>query len=183
MKFNDNHGFIIDYEILENAIMFKFADKKLKDKEFLIHESSNGYAFICINSNKIMVHRIIAEYMMGSELGDELSVHHIDRNKKNNSIENIQVMHQSLHNYIHGKEIEHDLSIILKHQKMAVDVLRRKDVTESKVKELHDMGYGYRRIAKILHCSRNTVRRRLGVIDVYGYKPKSNLENEIREEM
>ena len=72
MKFNDNHGFIIDYEILENAIMFKFADKELKDKEFVIHESNNGYAFICINSDKIMVHRIIAEYMMGSELGEEL---------------------------------------------------------------------------------------------------------------
>lgn len=179
MKFINNHDIIVDYEILENAIMFKFPEPKIKNAEIEIHYGKDGYAFICVCNQKCAVHRIIGEYMIGAELDKKLFVHHIDKNKKNNSINNLQVMQQSLHNQVHSGERNTDIEVILKHQKLAADSLKRKDVTEENVKKLHDMGYGYRRIAKILNCSRNTVRRRLGVLDVYGYKPKVACANKL----
>lgn len=51
------------------------------------------------------VHRIIAEQIIGRPLYPEEVVHHIDGNKQNNSVDNLQVLpNQAEHARIHFKK-------------------------------------------------------------------------------
>lgn len=43
------------------------------------------------------VYRLIGKYMVGCNLGSEIHVHHIDGNKLNNNVSNLQVIKNELH--------------------------------------------------------------------------------------
>jgi hypothetical protein len=74
--------------------------------------SANGYAYILSydHPNKdcrgyVGEHRLVAERTIGRYLADEEVVHHKDRNKLNNSPDNLQVMaSQSDHIKLHREE-------------------------------------------------------------------------------
>ena len=57
--------------------------------------TKNGY---------VLMHRIVIENNLKRLLNDNEIVHHIDGNKKNNNIENLQVMESKAHNKMHGLE-------------------------------------------------------------------------------
>ena len=50
------------------------------------------------------VHRLVMELSLGRTLSRNEVVHHIDRNKTNNSIENLQLMTRSAHTSLHRRE-------------------------------------------------------------------------------
>ena len=50
-------------------------------------------------------HRFIAEKIFGRKLAPNEVVHHIDRNKRNNSPENLIIVTRSEHAHIHEKDI------------------------------------------------------------------------------
>lgn len=50
------------------------------------------------------LHRVIMEEHLGRKLTTDEVVHHIDRNKKNNDISNLQVMTWSEHSKLHARE-------------------------------------------------------------------------------
>lgn len=55
-------------------------------------------------NNYVLAHRVIMENHLGRLLDTNEIVHHIDGNKKNNLIENLQLMTSSEHSSLHGNE-------------------------------------------------------------------------------
>lgn len=63
---------------------------------------TDGYHMIRINAQRKLAHRQIMEEHLGRALLDTEVVHHIDGNRKNNAIENLQVLpSQSAHITLH----------------------------------------------------------------------------------
>ena len=55
-------------------------------------------------NNYVLHHRIVVENALGRLLGSDEVVHHINGNKKDNCITNLQVLNAKEHAVIHGKE-------------------------------------------------------------------------------
>ena len=57
----------------------------------------------------VLMHRVVMENFLGRMLTDEEVVHHKDHNKKNNSIDNLELMttvaHQEMHSREHGRQM------------------------------------------------------------------------------
>jgi hypothetical protein len=70
-----------------------------KNKRSKIYLGENGY-YQFIDSD-IYVHRWVMEKHLGKKLSSHEVVHHKDRNKLNNSIENLQIMYRWEHDEIH----------------------------------------------------------------------------------
>lgn len=70
-----------------------------------------GYEFVWINRKRIVVHRLVMEQHLGRPLLKSEVVHHIDGNKRNNAIDNLQLAtshseHRRLHHPRHINEVE-----------------------------------------------------------------------------
>ena len=63
----------------------------------------NKYISLKINGKKYDEHRLIMENNIGRKLTFNEVVHHIDGNKSNNKIENLQLMSRSEHARLHSK--------------------------------------------------------------------------------
>lgn len=103
--------------------------------------------------------------MVGMDFDKKICVHHINCNKLDNRISNLQVMKNSLHTkehyifqYVSKKQLD-------KNRKKAVEKRKRNDVTTLQVLELRQQGKTYGEIAKELNCGENTVWRRLSKIN------------------
>jgi len=73
-------------------------------------ESTGGYTFLS-SGGLILEHRKVMEDIIGRKLQKEETVHHWDKNKKNNAIENLclfrsQAAHSRLHAYANRQGIE-----------------------------------------------------------------------------
>lgn len=52
----------------------------------------------------VLMHRVVMENFLGRMLKDNEVVHHIDHNKKNNDISNLELLTNSNHSKIHARE-------------------------------------------------------------------------------
>lgn len=161
MTFENSCNCIVDYKVLEKAIIDECHRRGFEPKDKYKIYKYRGYAGISIKHDKVSVHRIIGKYMVGYDFGSEVHVHHIDGNKFNNSVSNLQVLKNSLHtkehNLVQYVSEEHKRGF----GNRAKEIISRKDVTEEKVKVLREKGLTLPEIAKELNCGYNTVRRRL----------------------
>lgn len=65
----------------------------------------NGYVEFTTGSNKgRLVHTVVMEEFLGRTVRGDECVHHIDRNRSNNSIDNLAVMTKSAHSRLHRFE-------------------------------------------------------------------------------
>jgi hypothetical protein len=64
--------------------------RRVKAKDYILtqEELKTGYLRVCINNKRYLVHRIVLNAFKG--IGDNLVVNHIDNNKKNNCINNLE---------------------------------------------------------------------------------------------
>ena len=165
MIFENVCSCIVDYNILENAIIEECQRRKIKPKNNYKIYMYRGYAGISIKHEKVSVHRIIGKYMVGYDFGPEIIVHHIDGNKLNNSVNNLQVLKNSLHIKQHNLVSFMDKDKLRENAKKATEAIKRKDITEEQVKKLRKEGFTIKEIAQMLNCGVNTVNRRLGMRD------------------
>ena len=163
MKFVNECGCIVDYSILEKAIIDECKRRNVTPNDCYKIYMYRGYAGISIKHDKVSVHRILGKYMIGCDLPNNVIVHHIDMNKLNNNINNLQVMKSELHIKEHNivqyvsKEYMKGCGNRMK------DIVSRKDVTKEKVVDLRNSGFTIKEIAIKLNCGCNTVYRRLGM--------------------
>ena len=92
MKFENACNCIVDYSILEKAIKEECSRRNITPKDEYKIYLYRGYAGISIKHDKVSVHRIIGKYIVGFNFDSEIHVHHIDGNKLNNNISNLQVI-------------------------------------------------------------------------------------------
>lgn len=132
-------GYFID----ENGAVISMKSKT--PRVLAVNKNNKGYATIriCQNGKRQTksVHRIYAEaYIPNPE--NKPFINHIDGNRMNYSIDNLEWCTQSeniLHSFTLGRE----------NPKVNSDVI-------VKIKELMDIGYGCRKIAKELNISKST---------------------------
>lgn len=61
------------------------------------HLDKQGYKLLSVEGEKILEHRFVMQKFIGRKLKESEIVHHVDGNKLNNSIENLQVMDRASH--------------------------------------------------------------------------------------
>ena len=64
----------------------------------------SGYKVIKVDTTYKLEHRLIVEKFIGRKLKKNEIVHHVDGDKKNNSIENLQIMDKKEHDKLHFEE-------------------------------------------------------------------------------
>lgn len=101
--------------------------------------------------------------MVGYDLPPNIVVHHIDGNKLNNEISNLQVMKSELHIKEHNIVQYVPTEYMRGCGNRMKNIISRADVTREAVIELRKKGFTISGIAKELHCGYNTVCRRLGM--------------------
>ena len=141
MKFDNECNCVVDFSVLENAIIEECKRRNIKPKEKYKIYDYRGYAGISLKHDKVSVHRIIGKYMVGFDFGSEIHVHHIDM---------VQYVSEN-----HLKGFGDRMK----------NIVSRNDVTKEKVAELRSNGFTISEIAKELKCGINTVNRRLGMKD------------------
>jgi len=105
------------------------------------HAWRNGY---------VKIHRLVVEKSLGRHLNNDEHVHHIDRDKRNNHISNLEIVTMSEHRIIHNNETK--------------DYSSKWDL--NKIKKLYEKGSTTREIAKITGMGKSNVShhlRKLGV--------------------
>lgn len=165
MEFINECNCIFENEVLECSIIEECKRRKIKPKSQYKIYNYRGYAGISLKHDKVSIHRIIGKYMVGMDFDKKICVHHINHNKLDNRISNLQVMKNSLHTkehyifqYVSKKQLDEN-------RKKAVEKRKRNDVTTLQVLELRQQGKTYGEIAKELKCGENTVWRRLSKIN------------------
>lgn len=112
--------------------------------------TASGYKKIRVNydhpkkdsSGYVHEHVLVMEQKLGRYLKEDEVVHHIDRNRLNNSIENLQLMNKSDHKCMHSRE-------------------DRKKIDVEKAAKMLDDGYVYEQVSSYFGISESGLRKKL----------------------
>lgn len=129
--------------------MMKYQEGKRKPKL-----QKNGYLTITIGNKKHYVHRLIMEEYLGRKLKSNEQVHHINENKTDNRIENLQVISNKKHKKLHAKENG------LGKNRVGIEPTNKttKDI-QNKIQSLRKNGYLLSEICNITKLSYPTVQK------------------------
>ena len=129
--------------------MIKYWDNKRKPRL-----QKNGYLTICIENKKYYVHRLIMEEYLGRKLIKNEQVHHINGNKLDNRIENLQLINLGEHQKIHSKNnnFGKDRKGIEPVNKTNIKIIKQ-------IKELRKQGYLLKEISAITKLSYPTIQK------------------------
>lgn len=163
MKFENACNCTIDYEVLEKSIIDECKRRGIEPKDKYKIYMYRGYAGISLKHDKVSVHRIIGKYMVGFDFGSEIHVHHINGDKMNDTVQNLQVLKRELHTKSHNLSQYVSQSHKKNFGNRIRDINSRNDVTEEKVIRLRNEGLTIPQIAERLNCGYSTVCRRLGM--------------------
>ena len=161
LKFINKCNCIVDYDLLEKAILWFAKDVIFEVKSITMY---GKYPCVSIYNDKIHIHRLLKYYTEKRILKRTEYVHHLDGNKLNASIDNLQIVQGSQHQSIHNKNktlsAEHR-NKISKANRNRKDIKIKKRICMPNLAEYIKMGYSINKIAKIYGCDWSTVKRRM----------------------
>lgn len=109
------------------------------------------------NNNFIRYSRYIMEKCLGRKLTKDEVVHHIDGNKLNDDIKNLEIKTNKKHLHDHWKGIAPVKAI-----KNSLEVHRQKRLKNyKKIKRLREQGLSWKKMKEIIGLSANTMRKSL----------------------
>ncbi len=126
-----------------------------------------GYVEIKTERGYVRKHVLEMELHIGRRLNKDEVVHHIDRNRLNNSIENLQLMTHGEHTALHNKE---DPVSSATGRKIAVANQKFSPEAIQKARQLVSGGLSQREVGLLLGMSQITVSRavrNLTYVDIY----------------
>lgn len=100
IEFNNTCNCIVDYNELENAILWYIEKPVQSIKKIYIH---GNYPAITINREKIHIHRLLMEYWLKTDIPRNFYVHHINENKLDARKENLALIFMTTHQSKHNK--------------------------------------------------------------------------------
>ena len=118
-----------------------------------IESITNTYKTIQVDKKQVREHRYIMECFLGRKLGSDEIVHHKDGNKKNNSIENLEILSRSEHIKRHYAEIGQN-----NNQFKRKYFLDKKHLTEL----YQNPNMTHKKLAEMFGCSTGTIALILG---------------------
>jgi hypothetical protein len=178
INFVNKCGCIVDCSLLEKAILKKANGFIVVSKKSIF--SFGEYAAMSIGKNKYHVHRLLCEYFNG-DIPKEYHVHHIDGNKFNNTISNLQLILDVKHTIQHNKgrpcsdSARNSLIKYNRAKKGTRQPFKRKDVTYQSVQKLLQAGYSVNKISHSLKADWETIKSRINDI-------RDNPELSVREQ-
>jgi len=165
MKFINECNCVYEHNVLEKAILFECKNRGIDPRDTYKIYNYRGYAGISIKHDKVSVHRLLGEYMVNMKLDKNIHVHHIDGNKMNNTISNLQVIRSNLHTKEHNLIQYVSKDKLKENARLGAEKIKRNDVTKDAIFYLRNKGMTIKEIAEKLNCGYNTVCRRLGMKD------------------
>lgn len=163
LNFNNKCNCIVDYELLEKAMLWYSGGTLKSDKVIYMHGS---YPAVSIYHEKIHVHRLLAIYKNKSAIAKEIHAHHKDGDKLNASIDNIELVHGALHLSQHNKgrvlSKEHKAKIAEAGKKRVGIKLKRKYIIpDEDLSNFLKEGWSIRKIAIHYGCDWSVVKQRI----------------------
>lgn len=111
------------------------------------------YKTIQVDKKQVRLHRYKMEKFLGRKLSSDEIVHHIDGNKLNNNIENLEVLSRSEHLQKHYKEIGGEQN----------QFKQKYNLDKQKIKDLYqNPNMTHKKLAKMFDCSSGTIAKILG---------------------
>ena len=107
----------------------------------------------CNSTGYIMEHRFVMEQHIGRYLKQGEVVHHINKNKSDNRVENLELMEDSAHRSFNWHE--------MRNQGKFYPPPKRPDITIEKIQTILKNKVSIIKIAKMLNCSRQTIYRKI----------------------
>ena len=154
---------LVDYAVLEKANVWYSKDVVFSKRKIYLH---GNYPCVSIFDEKLHVHRLILSFTLQRKLDNNEYVHHIDHNKLNCSINNLELMsvsaHQSLHNKGKFLSPEHKSKISDKNKlrKGTKHKKGRSDVTSKMVYDLKIKGMSFNKISNELKLDFKCTKQR-----------------------
>lgn len=92
-----------EYNSRYNFYVSNLCRVMINDRLSKIHVNHEGYLSVKVNKKRYRVHRLVYEYFIGN-IPKGYHIHHIDGNKQNNCIDNLECISPSDHNKKHHKD-------------------------------------------------------------------------------